>query len=33
MSKPRVLLADDHTLVLEGFKKLLEEQCEAVGSA
>jgi DNA-binding NarL/FixJ family response regulator len=33
MSKPRVLLADDHTLVLEGFKKLLEEQCEVVGSA
>lgn len=29
--KPRVLLADDHTLVLEGFKKLLEERCEVVG--
>ncbi len=33
MKKPRVLLADDHTFVLEGFKKLLEEQCELVGSA
>lgn len=33
MSKPRVLLADDHTLVLEGFKKLLEEHCQVVGSA
>ncbi|MDF0665278.1 MAG: response regulator transcription factor [Nitrospira sp.] len=32
MSKPRVLLADDHALVLEGFKKLLEEQCQVVGS-
>lgn len=32
MSRPRVLLADDHTLVLEGFKKLLEEQCQVVGS-
>ena len=32
MSKPRVLLADDHTLVLEGFKKLLEEHCQVVGS-
>jgi len=32
MSKPRVLLADDHTLVLEGFKKLLEEHTHVVGS-
>jgi DNA-binding NarL/FixJ family response regulator len=32
MKKPRVLLADDHTFVLEGFKKLLEEQCDLVGS-
>ena len=31
MKKPRVLLADDHTFVLEGFKKLLEGQCELVG--
>ena len=28
----RVLLADDHTLVLEGFKKLLEEHTHVVGS-
>ena len=32
MSKPRVLLADDHALVLEGFRKLLEEHCQVVGS-
>lgn len=31
MGKPKVLLADDHTLVLEGFRKLLEDQCELVG--
>lgn len=33
MKKPRVLLADDHTLVLEGFKKLLEDHCELLGTA
>jgi DNA-binding NarL/FixJ family response regulator len=33
MTKPRVLLADDHTLVLDGYRKLLEDQCEIVGSA
>jgi DNA-binding NarL/FixJ family response regulator len=33
MKKPRVLLADDHTFVLEGFKKLLGKQCDLVGSA
>lgn len=33
MSIPRVLLADDHTLVLEGFRKLLEEHCDLVGTA
>ena len=33
MSNPRVLIADDHTLVLEGFRKLLEEHCELVGTA
>ncbi len=33
MSKPRVLLADDHTLVLDGFRKLLEDRCEIVGAA
>lgn len=33
MSKPRVLLVDDHTLVLDGFRKLLEDRCEVVGTA
>lgn len=33
MSRPRVLLVDDHTLVLDGFRKLLEERCEIVGVA
>jgi len=31
MIKPRVLLADDHTLVLEGFRRMLEDTCELVG--
>jgi hypothetical protein len=29
--RPRVLFADDHTLVLEGLRKLLENDCEPVG--
>lgn len=33
MNKPRVLMADDHTLVLDGLRKLLEESCEIVGVA
>jgi DNA-binding NarL/FixJ family response regulator len=33
MGKPRVLLADDHTLVVEAFTKLLEPQFEIVGTA
>src|SRR5262245_29025155 len=33
MSRPRVLLGDDHTLVLDGYRKLLEDQCEIVGVA
>ena len=33
MNRPRILLADDHTLVLDGFRKLLEDQCEIVGVA
>jgi len=33
MGKPRVLLADDHTLVVEALAKLLEPQFEIVGSA
>ena len=32
MKRSRVLLADDHTLVLEGLKKLLEEEYELVGT-
>lgn len=32
MSNPRVLLADDHTLVLEGFRKLVEEHCTLLGA-
>ena len=32
MRKPRVLLADDHTLLLEAFVKLLEPECEVVGT-
>jgi DNA-binding NarL/FixJ family response regulator len=31
MSKPRILLADDHLLVLDGYCKLLEPQFEIVG--
>lgn len=33
MSRPRVLLVDDHTMVLDGFRKLLEDRCEIVGVA
>jgi DNA-binding NarL/FixJ family response regulator len=32
MSRPRILLADDHTLVLEGLRKLLEKDFELVGT-
>lgn len=32
MSNPRILLADDHTLVLEGFRKLVEERCTLLGA-
>jgi DNA-binding NarL/FixJ family response regulator len=31
MTKPRVLLADDHTMLLEAFRKLLADECEVVG--
>lgn len=33
MKKPRILLADDHSLVLEGFRRILEDQCDVVGTA
>jgi DNA-binding NarL/FixJ family response regulator len=32
MSRPRVLLADDHRLLREAFARLLEADCEVVGS-
>ncbi len=31
MSRPKLLLADDHVLVLEGFRRILEEDFELVG--
>ena len=31
MPKPRVMLADDHTLLVQAFEKLLEHECEMVG--
>ena len=30
MAKPRVILADDHTLLLEAFEKLLAAECDVV---
>jgi DNA-binding NarL/FixJ family response regulator len=33
MTKPSVLIADDHTLIVEAFRKLLEPQYEVVGTA
>ncbi len=32
MEKPRLLLADDHTLVMDGLRKLLEPDFDVVGS-
>jgi DNA-binding NarL/FixJ family response regulator len=32
MRHTRVLLADDHVLILEGFRKVLEPHCEIVGA-
>jgi len=32
MTKPRVLMADDHSLILAGLRKLLEGECEVVGT-
>jgi len=31
--RPRVLLADDHTMLLDAFQRLLEPRCEVVGTA
>lgn len=33
MNRPRVLLADDHKMMLAGLHKLLEDSCEIVGTA
>ena len=33
MSRPQVLLADDHTLFLDAVEKLLEDNCDVVGRA
>ena len=32
MSLPRVILADDHTMLIEAFSKLLSPKCEIVGT-
>lgn len=32
MKKPRVLMADDHSMVLAGLRKLVEAECEVVGT-
>ena len=31
MSKPRILIADDHQILAEGVRGLLEPECEVVG--
>jgi DNA-binding NarL/FixJ family response regulator len=32
MKKPRVLMADDHSLILAGLRKLVETECDVVGT-
>ena len=32
MTRPRVLIADDHTLVTDGLRRILEPECEVVGA-
>src|SRR5215831_18134869 len=32
MMRPRVLMADDHSIVLAGLRKLVETECEVVGA-
>lgn len=32
MKKPRILMADDHSIILAGLRKLLEDTCEVVGT-
>jgi DNA-binding NarL/FixJ family response regulator len=31
--RPRILLGDDHTMLLDAFRRLLEPRCEVVGTA
>jgi CheY-like chemotaxis protein len=31
MSRPRILIADDHRIILEGLKRLLEAEFEVAG--
>ncbi len=33
MPKPRILLADDHALIIEGFRRILEDLYDLVGTA
>lgn len=33
MKRPRVLLADDHRLLVEAFRRLIEPECDIVGTA
>ncbi len=33
MNRPRIFLADDHTLLLEAFTTLLESKCDIIGTA
>ena len=32
MKRPRVLMADDHSLILAGLRKLVENECEVMGT-
>ena len=32
MAAPRVVIVDDHTLLNEAFRRLLEPECEVVGT-
>ena len=32
MKKPRILMADDHSLILAGLRKLVEVECDVVGT-
>ena len=33
MSKPRIVIADDHTLMIDGLQRLLEAEFEIVATA